>query len=106
MTLEDVNPKALAASLANSIPAGASRKGGVSLTASEIESVLSDGAGAAVDLGWGESRDLAAIESNGRLESSERDVGERALKRGSTALGTLGSGNHFVELQVVDRVVD
>ena len=106
MTLSDVDPKALVASLARSIPAGASRKGGVSLTASEIESVLSDGAGAAVDLGWGESRDLGAIESNGRLESSERDVGTRALKRGSTALGTLGSGNHFVELQVVDRVVD
>ena len=106
LTLDDVDSKALATSLSRSVPAGVSRKGGVGLSASEIDTVLSDGAGAAVDLGLGESRDLAAIESNGRLDSSDRDVGERALKRGSTALGTLGSGNHFLELQVVDRVVD
>jgi len=57
-------------------------------------------------MGWGESRDLEVIESNGSLESEDRVVGERAEKRGMKALGTLGSGNHFLELQVVDRVVD
>ena len=57
-------------------------------------------------MGWGESRDLASIESNGRLETNERNLGERAKKRGSKSLGTLGSGNHFLELQVVDSVVD
>ena len=46
------------------------------------------------------------MESNGFLESENWDVGHKAMKRGSTSLGTLGSGNHFLELQVVDRVVD
>ena len=55
---------------------------------------------------WGESHDLSAIESNGLLESEDINVGERAQKRGIKALGTLGSGNHFLELQVVDRVED
>ena len=59
-----------------------------------------------VDLGLAEERDLANMESNGFLESENWDVGHKAMKRGSTSLGTLGSGNHFLELQVVDRVVD
>ena len=71
-----------------------------------MAAVLSEGASAAVEMGWGEVQDLAAIESNGVLESEERNVGERAQKRGMKALGTLGSGNHFLELQVVDRVED
>jgi len=106
MSYSDIDSKLLAASLSRSIPTGVTRKGGVQLRDGEMESVLSEGAGAAVELGWGEDRDLDAIESNGRLDSEDRSVGERAMKRGSTALGTLGSGNHFLELQVVDRIVD
>ena len=106
MSISDLDPKRLAARLSRSIPSGATSKGGVSLGDGEMEAVLSEGAGAAVELGWGEARDLDAIESNGRLDSEERAVSERAMKRGSTALGTLGSGNHFLELQVVERVVD
>jgi tRNA-splicing ligase RtcB len=71
-----------------------------------MASVLSEGAKAAIDIGWGESEDLLAIESNGLLDSSEINVGERAQKRGMKALGTLGSGNHFLELQIVDRIED
>ena len=104
--IRDVDPKALVDSLASQIPAGATSKGGVLLDETSMDAILSEGAAAAVELGWGEARDLAAIESHGRLESEERDVGERARKRGMKALGTLGSGNHFLELQVVDRVVD
>jgi len=104
--VKDIDSKALASMLAREIPAGASSKGGVGLDEAKMDSILGSGAGAAVDLGWGESRDLDVIESNGRLESEERGVGERAVKRGMKALGTLGSGNHFLELQVVDRVVD
>ncbi len=104
--VKDIDSKALAGMLAREIPAGASSKGGVRLDESKIDSILCSGADAAVEFGWGESRDLEVIESNGSLESEERDVGERAVKRGLKALGTLGSGNHFLELQVVDRVVD
>ena len=104
--ISDIEPKSLVGALANQIPAGATSKGGVQLDETTMASVLSEGAKAAIDIGWGESEDLLAIESNGLLESMERNVGERAQKRGMKALGTLGSGNHFLELQVVDRIED
>ena len=104
--VRDIDSKALAGMLAREIPAGASSKGGVGLDETRMDSILGNGAGAAIEMGWGEFRDLEVIESNGSLESEERSVSERAVKRGMKALGTLGSGNHFLELQVVDRVVD
>ena len=104
--ISDIDPKSLAGALAREIPAGASSKGGVNLDETTMSAILSEGAKAAVDIGWGESHDLSAIESNGLLESEDINVGERAQKRGIKALGTLGSGNHFLELQVVDRVED
>ena len=104
--LKDIDSKALAGMLSKQIPAGASSKGGVGLNDTKMDSILGSGAAGAIDMGWGESRDLEVIESHGVLESEERRVGERAVKRGMKALGTLGSGNHFLELQVVDRVVD
>ena len=106
ITFNEIDTKALARRLADSIPAGATSKGGVLLDQTGIDLVLSEGANAAVEMGWGESRDLEMIESNGILETKERNLGERAKKRGSKSMGTLGSGNHFLELQVVDRVVD
>ena len=102
----EINPKSLAKKLADSIPAGATSKGGVILDPTEIDMILSEGANAAIEMGWGESRDLEFIESNGVLETNERNLGERAKKRGSKSMGTVGSGNHFLELQVVDRIVD
>ncbi len=102
----DINPKNLAKRLAHLIPAGATSKGGVLLDSTQIDNILSEGANAAIEMGWGESRDLSSIESNGKLETNERNIGERAQKRGSKSLGTLGSGNHFLELQVVDSIVD
>ena len=103
---KEINAKSLAKRLAELIPAGATSKGGVILDSTNIDYILSEGANAAIEMGWGESRDLSAIESNGKLETYERDIGERAMKRGSKSLGTLGSGNHFLELQVVDTIVD
>ena len=104
--ISDIEPKSLVSALASQIPAGATSKGGVQLDETTMASVLSEGAKAAIDIGWGESEDLLAIESNGLLDSSEINVGERAQKRGMKALGTLGSGNHFLELQIVDRIED
>tara|TARA_Y100001970_G_scaffold113813_1_gene141921 strand:+ start:11360 stop:12832 length:1473 start_codon:yes stop_codon:yes gene_type:complete len=104
--LSQIDTKVLAKSLAQQIPAGASSKGGVILNETKMDSILSEGAEAAIDIGWGETQDLASIESNGRLEPDEWNIGERAQKRGMKALGTLGSGNHFLELQVVDRIED
>ena len=104
--VSDIDVKKIASELANRIPAGATRKGGVNLSQTQLMSVLSGGAKAAVEYGWGENRDLDSIESNGFLDSQENDLSERAMKRGKSALGTLGSGNHFLELQFVDKIVD
>lgn len=98
--------KRLASRLAGRIPAGASGKGGVEITESELGRITMEGAPAAVDLGWGDAEDLKQIESLGCIEPLEGAVSERTLKRGLRALGTLGSGNHFMEIQVVDRIED
>jgi len=100
------DPKRFARRLAGRIPSGPSGKGGVDLDGTAMQDILAEGAKAAAERGWGEHRDLAAIESNGLLEGEERGLSERALARGALALGTLGSGNHFLEVQSVDRVVD
>ena len=104
--VREIDVKKIALELANKIPAGATRKGGVKLSQTQLMSVLSGGAKSAVEYGWGENRDLANIESNGLLDSQESNLSERAMKRGENALGTLGSGNHFLELQYVDKIVD
>ena len=104
--VREIDVKKIALELANKIPAGATRKGGVKLSQTQLMSVLSGGAKSAVEYGWGENRDLANIESNGLLDSQESKLSERAMKRGENALGTLGSGNHFLELQYVDKIVD
>ena len=96
----------LAREISKNIPAGASGKGGVPLNENELRMILEEGAKGAVEIGWGESRDILNIESNGILESDDRTLSERALKRGIKQLGTLGSGNHFLELQVVDHIAD
>lgn len=98
--------KKFARRLKGRIPAGPSGKGGVNLPDSTMDQILSEGAKAAAEHGWGEDRDLAAMESNGLLSTHERTLSERALSRGAFSLGTLGSGNHFLELQVVDRIED
>ena len=80
ITFNEIDTKSLARKLADSIPAGATSKGGVLLDQTGIDLVLSEGANAAVEMGWGESRDLEMIESNGILETNERNLGERAKK--------------------------
>lgn len=100
------NLKKLSSRLAGRIPAGARGKGGVKLSESELLRITMEGAPAAIEMGHGEHRDLANIESGGVLEPEEGTVSERTLARGLKALGTLGSGNHFMEIQVVDSIKD
>jgi tRNA-splicing ligase RtcB len=98
--------KKLGRRLKGRIPAGPSAKGGVDLSATQMEAILAEGGKAAIEMGLGHDADLLAMESHGLLEGDDRELSERALKRGSLALGTLGSGNHFLELQVVDEILD
>ncbi|RAH15354.1 MAG: RNA-splicing ligase RtcB [Methanobacteriota archaeon] len=107
LQLNDIgNLKSLGKRLAKEIPAGTSGKGGYEINSSKLSNIITGGAEAAYELGWGHSEDLSAIESNGVLEVDEPNISERAIERGIRQLGTLGSGNHFLELQTVDSIVD
>ena len=92
--------------LSKHVPAGVSSKGGVRLNSAALDSILSGGAASAADMGLGLQEDLIGIESGGFMETEERAISDRARSRGGASLGTLGSGNHFLEIQVVDKVVD
>jgi len=77
------------------------------LSHDELRRVLAGGAAWAVQQGMGEARDLEALEEGGRLSGAEpAEVSDRALERGRNQLGTLGSGNHFAEVQYVSEVYD
>lgn len=100
------NLKKLAGRLAGRIPAGASGKGGLDIDARQLDELIQGGAHAAADLGFGFHEDIQNIESSGRLVTEEAAISTRARERGLRALGTLGSGNHFLELQTVGKTVD
>jgi len=89
------------------IPAGVGQKGKVRLKEGELRRVLEQGSGWAVAQGYGVPADLEATEEGGCLDGADADaLSERAIKRGLPQLGTLGSGNHFIEIQRVDRIYD
>jgi tRNA-splicing ligase RtcB len=77
------------------------------LGAGELREVMRQGAAWAVNRGFGRARDLAHIEEGGCLDGADAgQVSERAIERGATQLGTLGSGNHFAEVQYVSEIYD
>jgi len=96
---------ALIDSLYRYVPSGVGSKGPLALQASEIDEVLAGGARWAIDHGYGRPQDLSFQEEEGRLASARPDlVSPAARQRGLKQLGTLGSGNHFLEVQKVDEV--
>jgi tRNA-splicing ligase RtcB len=90
------------------VPAGAGREATLRLKGAELDRVLREGPAATLAMrGIGTDDDIERTESRGRLPGANPEaVSERARQRGSGQLGTLGSGNHFVELQRVERVFD
>jgi len=94
--------------ISRAIPAGAGKDSFLELSGDTFDAVLREGPRALVrDHGFGTEDDIAHTESQGCLPGAEpRMVSERARTRGSGQLGTLGSGNHFVELQAVDQIFD
>ncbi len=89
------------------IPTGVGAQGRQSLGPSELRQVMARGAAWVVERGWGEPEDVERLESNGRIPGAGPEhVSGQALDRGRRQLGTLGSGNHFLEVQVVDEVYD
>ena len=103
-SVDDIpNIDKLAGRLNGRIPSGGSGKGGLDINKQDLKDIVSRGSDAMVDLGFAHQEDLKNIESNGVLETDE-GVSERAMERGLKALGTLGSGNHFLELQTVQSI--
>jgi tRNA-splicing ligase RtcB len=109
LTEGDVRPRLsdLAADLFRNVPSGVGSTGPVKLDKRAEKRVLTEGAGWAVREGFGEPSDLDRTEDGGRLPGADPDrVSDRALERGRKQLGTLGSGNHFLEVGVVDEIFD
>jgi tRNA-splicing ligase RtcB (3'-phosphate/5'-hydroxy nucleic acid ligase) len=106
---QDVRPriKDLVDSLYLNVPSGVGSKGRIKLKQGEIDEVLTKGSLWAVEKGFGRKQDLETTEENGRmLEADPNKVSSRAKERGIPQLGTLGSGNHFLEVGLVDKIFD
>jgi tRNA-splicing ligase RtcB len=87
------------------IPCGVGESGGIKIEEKEFSKVLREGAAWAVKRGYGWQKDLEVTESQGRLDDANPDaVTKAAIKRGLPQLGTLGSGNHFIEVQRVAEI--
>jgi tRNA-splicing ligase RtcB (3'-phosphate/5'-hydroxy nucleic acid ligase) len=100
--------EALVHEISRAAPAGAGREGGIEVRGHKLDRVLTQGPRALLeDHGIGTPDDVARTESEGCLPGADPDkASARARERGSTQLGTVGSGNHFVEVQRVDRIFD
>jgi len=109
MNEADVRPHidALLNQLFRDIPCGTGKKGVVGMSFEDLERVLKEGAGWAVRSGYGNETDLNFIEENGCIKDADSSkVSKHAKQRGKDQLGTLGSGNHFVEVQFVAEIFD
>ncbi len=109
LTEEEVKPtiKELVDVLFNNVPSGLGSKGKIRLKSGEIDEVLNNGAHWAVENGYGWESDLEHLEENGKMDEADADkVSDKAKKRGIPQLGSLGSGNHFLEVQKVDKIFD
>jgi tRNA-splicing ligase RtcB len=96
--------EALVHEISRTVPAGAGKAGGLRLDGTSLNNVLRDGPRALAD---GRDDDIERTESEGRLDGADpRAVSDRARARGRDQLGTMGSGNHFVEVQHVDELLD
>ena len=109
VTYDDVQrcKETLASVLAKRIPAGVGSKGKIELSAGRMDDMLTGGGRWAVEEGYGTLEDLAHTEENGRMADAQpRFVSDRAKQRQTDQVGTLGSGNHYLELQRVSAVYD
>jgi len=107
LTLSDVKSKLryLLAALFNNIPCGVGSTSSLRLAFHELKQVLKEGAKWAVKKGYGLAEDLERTEEYGRMQGADAEkVSQQALKRGKNQLGTLGSGNHFLEIDLVEKI--
>jgi len=101
-----VMPQILEALFSN-VPSGLGSRGKIRVSPTELNKVVSDGVDWAKDKGYGWSEDSTHCEENGCLESADPSrVSSSAKARGCSQLGSLGSGNHFLEIDKVDKIID
>jgi tRNA-splicing ligase RtcB len=107
LTVDQVRPKVsqLLESIFKNVPSGVGEVGKIKLSFSELDEVLVNGAKWAAEKGYGTEKDLEHLEENGCMKGANSEkVSPSAKKRGAPQLGTLGAGNHFLEIQVVDKI--
>jgi tRNA-splicing ligase RtcB len=92
--------------LFKNVPVGTGRKGIITFSREQVVESLSQGAKWVIGQGYGRNEDAEHTEDNGMLDADPTVISERALSRGIPQLGTLGSGNHFLEMQKVDKIYD
>ncbi len=99
--------ESLVDALFKAVPTGAGKTGRIKLDPKEIKDVLSRGSSWSLERGMGHRRDLERTEDGGWQSLADPDcVSSRAIRRGANQLGTLGSGNHFLEVDLVEHVFD
>lgn len=109
LTKDEVKPRIreLVDKLFNFVPAGLGRQGFLSVSYNELDEVLAGGARWIVDKGFGWQDDLEHIEEGGAVEGANPDkISRKAKERGKKQLATLGSGNHYLEIQKVEKIFD
>ena len=109
LPVDEVRPRIreLINQLFRDVPSGAGRAGHVNIAVDELDRVLEDGAGWMVEKGYGESEDVVRCEEAGAIDGADPAcVSQQAKKRGRPQIGTLGSGNHFLEVQYVERIFE
>jgi tRNA-splicing ligase RtcB len=109
LTVADIAPvqKSLADALFRKIPAGLGSKGAITLDPIDMNAMLTGGARWAVERGWGDRRDLERIEEEGTMAGAKPEhVSDRAKERQRREMGTLGSGNHYLEVQAIAEIFD
>jgi tRNA-splicing ligase RtcB len=109
LSVEEVRPRIeeLIYALFSNVPSGLGSEGKLRISEKELDKVLLKGGAWAAENGMGEASDLVFTESNGCMKEADPEkVSQKAKKRGLPQIGTLGSGNHFLEIQVVDQIYD
>lgn len=109
LTYREVKPqlRTLVASLFRNIPTGVGKSGRFEFRSKELKQLLTQGSSYLLDLGLATPNDIEFTEAHGHLEGADPDeVSDHAKQRGAEQCGTLGSGNHFLEVQIVDAIFD
>ncbi|MFA4966639.1 MAG: RtcB family protein [Candidatus Margulisiibacteriota bacterium] len=109
LTVKEVQPKIkeITAQLARNVPSGVGSEGPLSLSSKDLDNLLINGSKWAVSHGYGTPDDLEHTEEHGAMAGADPSaVSSHAKERGTSQQGTLGSGNHFLEVQMVEEIYD